>query len=203
MTRAAPAIGESGYQRLDADAYRTPAWVTEALLANVEVRGPIWEPAAGEGDMAVVLARNLKVFTSDLRQTGTDWDGLDFDTSLEWSEAARKRGHPLHGVQSVVTNPPYALADRFIERALALTSERNGMLALLLPHEFDCAAGRHEIFAGHPAFACKMTLTKRIRWLGLPPPEPGKKKSTPRKHHAWYVWDFRKHDLAPATVRWA
>lgn len=195
MTRAAPAIGESGYQRLDADAYRTPAWVTEALLANVEVRGPIWEPAAGEGDMAVVLARANRVFTSDIRALGTDWDGLDWE-SLDWSEAARKRGHPLHGVQSIITNPPYSLADRFIERSLALAEERNGMVAMLLLHEFDTAAGRRDLFT-HRAFACKLVLGRRIRWLGF------EDKASPRQNHSWYVWDFRKHDLAPATVRWA
>ncbi len=35
--------GESGYERLERDAYYTPAWCTEALLRHVKFEGKIWD----------------------------------------------------------------------------------------------------------------------------------------------------------------
>jgi len=188
--RAVPAIGESGYARLADDAYRTPAWVTEALLGAVDLRGSVWEPAAGEGDMVEVLERGGRfVFATDIRAS-------NFRTSVDflapnshWAISARP--------DSIVTNPPYALADAFIRRALDLTETVRGMVAMLLPHEFDCAASRADLFARHPAFACKLILTRRIRWVGFDD------RASPRNNHAWLIWDWRKHDLAPPVLRWS
>ena len=44
------------YQRQPEDFYPTPNSVTECLLATIPLRGFIWEPCAGDGSMAKVLA---------------------------------------------------------------------------------------------------------------------------------------------------
>src|SRR4051812_44616473 len=60
-------LGNSGYARRDRDFYRTEAWVTEALLAQIALRGIIWEPAAGDGAIVAVLqAHGLQVEISDI-----------------------------------------------------------------------------------------------------------------------------------------
>ncbi len=62
-----PAMIKSGYEREDNDFYATPKWCTEALLRNVEFHGPIWEPAAGDGQMSAVLeAAGHQVVLSDI-----------------------------------------------------------------------------------------------------------------------------------------
>lgn len=48
-------LGSSGYKRRHGDLYATEPWVTRALLSRVRFRGPVWEPAAGRGDMVRVL----------------------------------------------------------------------------------------------------------------------------------------------------
>ena len=47
---------ESGYQRKLLDQYKTPAWVTLALIRICqELIGKIWEPASGSGKMVAAL----------------------------------------------------------------------------------------------------------------------------------------------------
>ena len=44
------------YERRSNDFYPTPAWVTQCLLNTVPLRGIVWEPCAGQGAMAKVIA---------------------------------------------------------------------------------------------------------------------------------------------------
>jgi hypothetical protein len=67
-------MGKHGsMERVDKDLYPTrEIWVTEALLAHVEIAGKrIWAPAAGLGDMVRPLrAAGAKVFASDIEDRG-------------------------------------------------------------------------------------------------------------------------------------
>ncbi len=65
------AIHVSGYQRVGQDFYATPAWVTEALLRHVRLRGPVWEPCCGDGAMSSVLSdHGYDVVSTDLVDRG-------------------------------------------------------------------------------------------------------------------------------------
>ena len=89
--------------------------------------------------------------------------------------------------EAIVTNPPYSngLAEKFVRHALKLTDPVNGKVAMLLPLAWDSAKTRRDLFAEHPAFKAKYTLTRRIRWENLK-----QKKNGPSQNHAWYVWDW-------------
>jgi hypothetical protein len=78
----------------------------------------------------------------------------------------------------VATNPPFNLADEFCRHALELCTRS----AMLLPHAFDTAKGRIDLW-GEP-FKAKYTLTRRIRWENIE-----QKKNGPSNNHAWFVWD--------------
>src|SRR5262245_40335123 len=79
------------------------------------------------------------------------------------------RGLPGTGIRdrvgAIITNPPYALAREFIERALHFDDTR--IVAMLLRTDFDHAASRAHLFADcaldHTCamFAKKVVLTKR------------------------------------------
>lgn len=81
--------------------------------------------------------------------------------------------------QDIATNPPFKLADQFVRLALRCADR----VAMLLPHAFDTAKGRTDLW-GAP-FKAKYTLTRRIRWENLE-----QKKNGPSSNHAWYVWDW-------------
>src|SRR5262249_14454044 len=152
---------ETGYARVARDLYPTrERWVTEALLAHVDLSGrSVWEPAAGHGDMADVLkASGADVFCSDVVKHGYTLDAVcDFTLTK-----------PGRWFGSIVTNPPggvrNSLAEQFVETGLRSLSAGQ-VLALLLPADFDSAASRRQWFADCPQFKAKIVLTKRITCL--------------------------------------
>jgi hypothetical protein len=155
----------SGYERKSLDQYETPAWVTLALIPHLPVLGgTVWEPAAGSGKMVTVL-----------RQAGFDVLGTDIAAGTDFL-----RSSPRDGVSAIITNPPYAAAREFIEHALRFDSVR--ITAVLLRTDYDHAATRAHLFAGCPAFAKKIVLTKRIRWIEG-------STGSPSFNHAWFLWD--------------
>ena len=121
---------ESGYQRKVLDQYETPAWVTLALIPHLpEFNGKIWEPACCSGKMVAAL-----------RQTGFDVVGSDITQGVDFLRQA-----PEMGVGAIITNPPYALAQELIERALHFEDTR--IVAMLLCTDFDNAGSRAHLFA--------------------------------------------------------
>jgi hypothetical protein len=98
-----------------------------------------------------------------------------------------------HRYQVIVTNPPYALAQRFIEHAMRLVGN-DGMVAMLLRCDFDHAKSRQHLFGQCPEFWKKIVLTKRIRWFE-------NSIGSPSFNHAWYVWKMGYR--GPATLEYA
>jgi tRNA G10 N-methylase Trm11 len=125
---------ESGYERKERDAYQTPAWVTLALVPHLRELRLVWEPACGDGAMVEALtAAGLEVTSSDIAH------GYDFP------ELGK-----MIGCDGIITNPPYALAQEFIEHALDLMKP-GGLVAMLLRTDYDHAKTRAHLFHGCPA----------------------------------------------------
>jgi hypothetical protein len=163
---------DSGYERKERDLYETPAWVTEALLPHIP--GDIfevWEPACGSGKMVRALeGAGFTVHATDIDQ------GHDFLSDI------------LPYAAAIVTNPPYAIATEFIERAI----QQCHFVAMLLRTDFDHAKSRSYLFANSSAFAKKVVLTKRIQWFE-------DSKGSPSFNHAWFIWD-QDHKGAPTLA---
>lgn len=172
----------SGHARIDRDAYMTPHWVTDALIA--EIGGPgqakartVWEPAAGTGNMVERLeAAGYGVVPSDIAPPDcSNWIAADFlGTDLL----------PF-AFNDIITNPPYTHAEAFVRRALDLTQPHGGRVAMLLNLDFDSAKTRWDIFGGHPAWGLKIVLLDRIMWF-----DPEWKEDSASGNHAWFVWDW-------------
>jgi len=97
--------------RNKSDYYPTPYSMTEQLL-EVETfeQGLILEPACGEADaISKVLDKKHKVLSTDIIY-GDDF--LDSTTQYDY----------------VITNPPYKLADEFIEKAREVATNKFAML---------------------------------------------------------------------------
>ena len=176
MRHDAAMVGKSGYERIERDAYYTPAWCTEALLRHVKFDNRIWECAVGTGQISTVLeAAGYSVFGTDIIS------GTDFLISGRY------------GFDDIVTNPPYTQAQAFVERALDATNGTNGKVAMLLRNEWDSAKTRQHLFSLCPEFALKLVLTKRPKWFA-------DEKASPRHNFSWFVWDWT-HE-GPAEIRW-
>ena len=74
------------------------------------------------------------------RQRGFDVVGSDIIQGADFLGQA-----PEAGVSAIITNPPYALAPKFIERAMHFDNIR--IVAMLLRTDFDHAASRAHLFA--------------------------------------------------------
>jgi hypothetical protein len=173
---------ETGYARVERDLYPTPHWVIAALGEHIDLHTlTVWEPACGDGHMAEALRQHcVRVYASDIVDHG-GWqdEALDF---LSDQEPRLERPPDL-----ICTNPPFGqggrLATAFIEAGLRRI-RICGMLALLLPCDFDSAKTRAGYFGDCPSFVGKIALRKRVVWFqrsdGI--------REAPKENSAWFLW---------------
>lgn len=98
----------------------TPPWATRALFTHVIplAVGRVWEPAAGEGHMAAVLAEHFdEVWRTDVYDHG----GLNVVGSFVGA-GLDVAPVPSPAPDWIITNPPFSLGLEFVERALASPS---------------------------------------------------------------------------------
>lgn len=98
-----------------ADLHETPPEAVLALLRVCPLPLRIWEPAAGFGAIARVLAHSGRdIIASDLiAYAGAD---RGIVAPVDFLKLHRAPG----GMRTIVTNPPYTLADNFIRHGLRL-----------------------------------------------------------------------------------
>jgi len=182
-------LGDNGFERVEGDRYFTETWVTQALLDAVRFRGWIWEPACGRGDMVKILEEyGYAISASDIAG-----DSLGCTTAHKIEFLTGRMEVDLNDEFSIVTNPPYIMAEEFIRRSLELTKHAGGMVAMLMRNEYDCAASRRDLFE-RDCFAAKLVLTRRPRWVD------DRHSASPRHNFAWYLWDWQ-HSGA-ARIEW-
>jgi hypothetical protein len=125
------------------------------------------------------------VIATDLLDHGCPDAGSPIDFLLE-------RRAPV-GVEAIITNPPYKLADQFVAHALRLAP----LVVMLLRLAFLESNRRTQILeSGQLArvhvFRNRLAMMHRHGWAG-----PKASSSIP---FAWFVWS-RDHDGSPATLR--
>lgn len=97
------------------DNVQTPPKALYPLLKYVPQSWVIWECAAGKGNLVRALSsRNYRVVATDILYA-PDQDFLTMS--------------PPEGVDCIITNPPYSIKDRFLERCYEIGKP----FALLLP----------------------------------------------------------------------
>lgn len=153
--------------RSDRDFYPTPPDATTALmLAHDLSETVVWEPACGNGSMARVIANHCKrVYCSDI-EPQMEADRLDFLTVEAMPD----------GSEAIITNPPFAIAEAFIEHAFRLQPR---FFALLLKSQFWHAAKRLAVFEAWPP-SIVHPLTWRPDFLGI---------GSSVLDVAWTVWE--------------
>lgn len=119
-------------EREAADYYTTDQTAVEQFVKHIEMlRGHIsnsiiWEPACGCGNISEVLKKNrYRVISSDLHDRGYGSSGVDFlktDTSFSV---------PYCTINTIITNPPYSLANEFILHAMDILPDFGRYFALM------------------------------------------------------------------------
>ena len=169
----------SGYERERDDFYPSPPGVIESLFRFVPFGdGRIWEPAAGDGALVdQIRAAGRECVGTDLVDRGR----ADIEPRVDFLfERA-----PL--ASSIITNPPYKLADQFIRHAIDIGVDR---VALLLPVKWLAGTGPRWELTRH---VTDVVLMGRLKML---PPGAIDLGKNPTTDFAWIVFR-REHDRAP------
>lgn len=170
------------------DLYETPSAAVEALLRVLPLpAGAVWEPACGRGAIANVLrAHGHRVVCTDLVDYGADPTAIYCVDFLQTTELPP-------GVTTIVTNPPYSIANEFVAHALELCPN----VIMLLRLAFLESERRSPILDGAGlkrvlAFRKRLPMMHRDGWEG--------RKANSGMAFAWFVWE-RGHRRHPTTQR--
>lgn len=182
LKRAQSLVGTSDGRPKD-DFYPTPPDATLALLANESFPGVVWEPACGDG----AISRLIKDLGTTTEMISTDL------VDRGYGEAGRDFFEECRMVDHIVTNPPYALAERFVRHSLDQTT---GKVAMLLKLQFLEGAKRKALFAETP-LARVYVFSKRLSMFRNG--EQGN-YSSGMIAFAWFVWDHSYK--GEPVIRW-
>ena len=175
--RRAQSISGFSNTREPMDNYPTPDIAVTSLLENETFNGTVWEPACGSGN----IARHFPgCIATDIRKDNIYGEpGIDFLTEFRH-------------VDHIITNPPYRLAQQFVEHALECA---NGKVAMLCKLAFLEGKARYSLFKKYPirtvyVFSERLPLTK----------EGDTRKQSSMIPFAWFVWE--KGYTGKTTVEW-
>ena len=184
------------WKRDELDWYVEPIRATEALLRRELFDGPVWDPAAGGGNIVrALLAAGYKAIGSDVVDRGSP----AFVGHRDFLKSAEPTLAP-----NIVCNPPFFRAvgaEAFIRRALALAV---GKVAMFVDVRFIAGSKRaNGIFAELPP-QCVYIITPRP---SCPPGRylaEGGVASNGTSDWCWLVWN--RAEPTPVTqlewLRW-
>ena len=176
-------------ERQQEDFYATEPKAAELLLQVEPDLKDIWECACGMGHLANVFAEHDKLFlATDIINRG--YGGVyDFLTT----KGSIPPLHKYHG--DIVTNPPYTLAQKFIQRALD-TVEEGCMVCMFLKLTFLESKARQKFFLDNPPKTIYVS-SSRIKCA-----KNGDFEKYPSSAiaYAWYVWE--KGFTGDPIIKW-
>ncbi|RYF11269.1 MAG: hypothetical protein EOO77_19745 [Oxalobacteraceae bacterium] len=175
-------LAGSSADRPEADFYPTPPEAVLALLAEETFEGSIWENSCGDGAICRVLeeAGYRDLIATDLIDRGYGEAPHDFLTSTLTAD-------------NVVMNPPFSMAQQFVELSLARTTGKVAMLGKLV---FLEGQKRKAFFAQTP-LRTVYVFSKRVNFY-----RNGERGnySTSTMAFAWFVWEHGY--MGEPTIKW-
>lgn len=176
------------------DDFPTQPWATRALiehvlkpelglLANREMQeSTVWEPSCNRGHMVKPLSEYFRrVFASDIYDYSAEWPGQERVVDFLWRGSESPHMATV-GVNWVITNPPFRLAEQFIRRSFEMPGWRG--TAVIVRTSFIEGVGRFEnLFSKRPP-ALVAQFTERV------PMVKGRLTATgsTATAYCWLVW---------------
>ena len=173
------------------DFYRTPEGATRALVKLRILPEIVYEPACGDGAIALILdATGHDVYMTDLIDRGCGIGGVDFLKG--WRPEITYSGNSW----AIVTNPPYGLANEFVEQALRHDPD---VVAMLLPLKFLEGAKRYrQLHSVRPPTDVYVFIDRLKFYAG---DYVGEQPGWNTESFAWFVW-CRWIPNRPPQVHW-
>ena len=165
------------------DDFPTPPWATRALCERLDCNGlTVREPAANRGHMVRPLSEYFaKVIPSDVHDYGYGFDVQDYLFPV-----------PIETVDWTITNPPFRLAQEFIDRGLKTSSVG---VAVIVRSAFIEGISRYkELFSINPP-------TRIMQFCERVVMHKGKLTATGSTATA-YLWLVWEHDSERQPLEW-
>lgn len=159
-------------KRKKSDFYETPYSLTWLLLENEKLEGTILEPAKGNGAISNIVG-------------GTSYD-IEKDFLKETEQ-----------YDTIITNPPFSLAQEFILKAKEIARKK---IIFLLPLSYLHGKKRFDTIWTDKSFPLsRIYVFTRYPMLGEKLREDGK-HNTGMMVYAWYVWE--KGYVGEPIIKW-
>lgn len=172
-----------GSKRIDSDFYATPISAIENLLHNHIIKeGNILECSAGNGN----IVKTIFKYNSHMLETQyLDAVEIRCEEKEQLEHWANKvyiqdflNFQPERKYKTIISNPPYSLAQEIIEKCFEITDE-NTEIIMLLRTAFLESKKRYNFWQKHPLNGLYV-LSQRPSFTG---------KGTDATSYAWFVWN--------------
>lgn len=178
-------------ERAENDYYATPYESTRALLDIEKFEGDFIEPCVGGGHIAEIL----KEYYPDREVVGVDLIDRGYKNTI----VSNYFDYKFDGDYNIVTNPPYSLAQEFLEHSMEQVKDGK-KIAMFLKIQFLEGAKRRELFKKYPPKYIYVFSKRQNPWRnGSPIDENGKPWSS-TMCFAWFVWE--KGYKGYSTINW-
>ncbi len=142
------------------DLYETPVEAVRALLKVECIPLTVWEPACGPGAIVRELRQSGRaVVATDLVEYGCEDSTSGVDFLMETAAP--------NGVPAIVTNPPFKLAEEFVDKAISLVPEVYMLMrvAFLEGLRWEKLGFKNHLARVH-VFAPRLPMMHRHGWEG-------------------------------------
>jgi hypothetical protein len=203
---AAQNFKKSDYERAANEWYVEPAWCVNAMANVIDLPGTIWDPACGMGTIPEVFrTRGKETWATDLIDRGYEamHSAVDF-LSIDPVRVRDLQPDLLPDRYSIVTNPPFNLAEAFVRHAMQMPNVQKVVIVQQL--KFLASQRRWRLYHEFPPSEV-LIMSKRP---SMPPghaiAEMGEKAFKGGEvDYCWIIWDVA-NPLDPwteaPTLRW-
>lgn len=178
------ASNHTDHDRADKDYYATEPAATDWLVRIEHFDGPILEPSCGEGHISKQLIKaGYEVVSRDIADRGYG-EIADFlaEDNTRWEG-------------DIITNPPYAFAKEFVEKAMAIIPAGR-KVAMFLKLTFLEGKGRKALFEQYPPCRVWVSHSRLKCAMNGDFAHTGGSATA----YAWFIWQKGFHG-AP-EIRW-
>lgn len=178
-------------ERVENDYYATPHESTKLLLEVEKFQGDFIEPCVGGGH----IAEMLKEYYPNSEIVGVDLINRGYKNTI----VSNYFDYSFDGNYNVVTNPPYNLAQEFLEHSMEQLQEGK-KVAMFLKIQFLEGVKRKELFKKYPPKIIHVFSKRQKPWRnGSNVDENGKPWSS-TMCFAWFIWE--KGYVGQTVINW-
>lgn len=179
--------------RIDNDFYATNPKAVRMLMSKYKFNdGTFLEPCVGNGNIAEVIKEeypNSKLVAIDIVNRGYKNTIINNFITYDFKEK----------FDNIITNPPYSLAQEFIEKGLKILNN-DGKMAMFLKIQFLEGVKRIDMFKKYPPKYIYVFSKRMATWNNGEQFDQNGKRWATTMCHAWFIWE--KEFIGEPIVRW-